>query len=45
MKVESAKAIHDKEEAERLKLEALLREEDLCMKFEALKCERDGYED
>ena len=44
MKTELAKAINEKEEAERLKLEAFAREEVLRMKIEQLKREREEYE-
>lgn len=44
MNAELAKAIHVKEEAERLRIEALAREGELCRKIEAQKREREENE-
>jgi hypothetical protein len=44
MNAELAKTMHAREEAERLRLEALAREDVLLLKIEALKREREEYE-
>lgn len=44
MNAELAKAMHAREEAERLRLETLIREEVLLLEIEALKREREEYE-